>query len=302
MADDEQPPRDQPGPPPGPRPAEQPPSAPPDPPFPAARPDWPSTPGGNPSPAEQAFPAARPDRPSAPGAHPHGPPPGATPPPAVVPGEAFDAEQWRRFQEFQEFKRFEEAQGQAPPPRRAGKPLWRKLVFNRWVRRLVVLLLLLIAASWAVDHYFGNPDADLPASETGGGKASRTVLFAESPREAIRMIYNNVAQATLPDACTRFETEELAQLFADHFNAPDCPTAIRRLHDEVTDASAYARPVFPAAVDLRPGADGTVVVSSCELQISAGPRLGEFTLRIIPGSLSNQWIISGHRKEAADCR
>ncbi|MFC7617960.1 hypothetical protein ACFQV2_35725 [Actinokineospora soli] len=170
------------------------------------------------------------------------------------------------------------------------------------MRRLVFLLVLLAAASWAVNHYFGNPDEDLPASQTGGGKTTRTVLFAESPREAIRLIYNNVAQASLPDACTRFETEEVAQKFADHFGAPDCDTAVRRLHDEVTNASAYARPYFPAAVDLTPGPDGTVVISSCELDIRQGPRLGEFTLRVIPGSRSDQWTISDHRKEASDCR
>ena len=148
------------------------------------------------------------------------------------------------------------------------------------------------------------PEDQCRATVTAAWDAAldRTVLFAESPREAIRMIYNNVAQATLPDACTRFETEELAERFADHVGAPDCATAIRRLNAEVTNASAYARPYFPSAVDLTPGADGTVVVSSCALDIREGPRLGEFTLRVIPGSRANQWIISDHRKEAEDCR
>ena len=244
----------------------------------------------------------RPDRPGPPPAPRETPPPpspqGGLPP--AVPGESFDAEQWRRFQEFQEFQRFE--QEHPPPPPKPGKPLWRKLIGNKWVRRMVFLLVLLAAASWAVNHYFGDPDEDLPASMTGGGKATRTVLFAESPREAIRLIYNNVAQASLPDACTRFETEEVAQKFADHFNAPDCDTAVRRLHDEVTNASAYARPYFPSAVGLAPGPDGTVVISSCALDIREGPRLGEFTLRVIPGSRSDQWTIADHRKEAADCR
>lgn len=228
-------------------------------------------------------------------------------PPPAVQGQSYDPEQWQRYQRFQEFQKFEEAQrpgepARAEPPARSGKPLWRKVLFNRWVRRLAVLLAVVIAAGWALDHYFGNPDEGLPASETGGDKTTRTVLFAESPREAIRMIYNNVAQATLPDACTRFETEELAERFADHFNAPDCPTAIRSLHADVTDASDYARPYFPTAVKLTPDADGNVVVSSCELDIRQGPRLGEFTLRVIPGSRSDQWIITDHRKEAADCR
>ncbi|MGX7824247.1 hypothetical protein ACTG9Q_04075 [Actinokineospora sp. 24-640] len=228
-------------------------------------------------------------------------------PPPVIRGESYDPEQWQRYQRFQEFQKFEEAQrpgepARAEPPPRRGKPLWRKVLFNKWVRRLAVLLAVVIAAGWAVDHYFGNPDEDLPASETGGDKTTRTVLFAESPREAIRMIYNNVAQATLPDACTRFETEELAERFADHVNAADCPTAIRDLHADVTDASDYARPYFPASVKLTPDADGNVVVSSCELDIRQGPRLGEFTLRVIPGSRGNQWIITDHRKEASDCR
>ncbi|MFC5286032.1 hypothetical protein ACFPM7_03140 [Actinokineospora guangxiensis] len=241
-----------------------------------------------------------PAKPGPPPARPADVPPAPPGQPPVVPGESYDAAQWERFRQFQEFQRFEKDNPPPEPPR--GKPLWKKILFNRWVRRLVLLLVLLAAAGWAFDHYFGDPDEDLPASQTGGGKATRTVLFAESPREAIRMIYNNVAQTTLPDACTRFETEELAERFADHVGAPDCPTAIRRLNGEVTNASAYARPYFPSAVDLTPGADGTVVVSSCALDIREGPRLGEFTLRVIPGSRANQWIISDHRKEAEDCR
>lgn len=222
--------------------------------------------------------------------------------PPVVPGESFDAEQWRRFQEFQEFQRFEQAN---PPPTPRATPLWRKLLFSRWVRRLVFLLVLLAAAAWAFEHYFGDPDEGLPASQTGGFQETRTVVHAPSPAVAMRLLYKEVAGGadamTRSHACHRFETPELAQRFADAFTAPSCDVAIQRLSEEVTNASAYARPVPSSAVPP-PNADGAVVISSCEVGVEGGTPLGEFTFEVIPGSISDQWIITGHRKEAADCR
>ena len=245
------------------------------------------------------------DQPGPPPAVPGGPPPSPAPggagQPPVVPGESYDAEQWRRFQEFQEFQRFEEAN---PPPSR-GKPLWRRLVFNRWVRRLVFLLILLVGAAWSFDHYFGNPDEDLPASMTGGFQETRTVIHAPSPAVAMRLLYKEVAGGADPmtrtHACHRFETPELAQRFADHFSAPSCDVAVKRLSEEVTNASAYARPVPSAAIPA-PGPDGSVVISSCEVGVTGGTPLGEFTFQIIPDSIGDQWIITDHRKEAAGCR
>ncbi|GGS22916.1 hypothetical protein [Actinokineospora fastidiosa] len=241
------------------------------------------------------------DRPGPPPAVPDGQPP-------AVPDTGFDAEQWQRFQRFQEFQRLEEAQREGrlpplPPPYR--RPLWRRILFSKLVRKIAFLLALLVAASWALNHYFGDPDENLPAHITGGHQETRSVIHASSAAEAFRLFYKEVGGGTDPTtrthACHRFETPELEQRFADHFNAPSCEVAVQRLSDEVTDTTSYARH-RPWLEKLRPGPDGNVVISSCELEIEGGPPLGRFTFRIIPRSKGDQWIITDHQKEAADCR
>jgi hypothetical protein len=224
----------------------------------------------------------------------------------VVPGESYDAEQWERFRQFQEFQRFEGSQRggtPAPPPKRT--PTWRKVLFSKWLRRLILLTVLLLAARWALDHYFGDPDQDLPASETGGHKTSRNVIQARSPVEGVRLFYTGVAEGDNEVArnytCNRFATQELADRFADHFGAPSCQVAVERLFKEVTNHSDFAWPQRGTA-DYTPKADGSVVVSSCALDVSGGPRLGQFTFEIVPDSLDQQWMITQHEKEAEDCR
>ncbi|MDQ3404687.1 MAG: hypothetical protein M3548_15065 [Actinomycetota bacterium] len=226
-------------------------------------------------------------------------------PPDIVPGTStpggqFDAEQRRQFEEFQRFQEFQQTHGDAPSPHRR-RPTWRRILFAKWFRRLAFLLVLAIAAIWAYQHYFGGPDDSLPASQTGGGKTERTVLFASTPKEAVRMIYDNIAQNTLPDACTRFETEAVEQQFANHFNAGDCASAVRRLHEEVGTANDYAEPYFPPEMDLTERTDGTVVISSCALEVRDGPRLGRFTVRKIPNARGEQWTIAKHEAEPVPC-
>ncbi|WP_156893192.1 hypothetical protein [Actinokineospora enzanensis] len=261
-----------------------------------------------------------PGDPSDPNAHQRGDHP--APPPAVPPGNLpalppagqpplgpEDTEQWRKFQEFQRFQQFQEFQrtqgdelpGETSRPKRRGKPLWVRVLRSRWFRRLVYVIVFVLLLNWAYDHFFGNPDEDLPASVTGGSKARRTVLFATSPKVAVRMVYDNIAQEVLPDACTRFESEEVEMQFARHFNAPDCATAVHRLHADVTDVTRYSLPRFPPRMDLTPGPDGSVVISSCEMEVHDGPRLGRFTVKVIPGSRADQWTITRHDAEPDPC-
>ncbi|WP_436492427.1 hypothetical protein [Actinokineospora sp. HUAS TT18] len=218
-------------------------------------------------------------------------PPGdiPAPPPATQ-----DSAEWREFQEFQRFKEFQ--RGELPAARK--RPLWLRILLGKWVRRLVFLLILFIGAIWAYQHYFGNPDDDLPASQTGGGKTDRTVLFASTPKEAVRALYDNIAQNIPGDACSRFETEAVAQEFANAFNAPDCPIAVERLNAQVGKANDYAEPYFPPRMDLLPNASGLVVVSSCEMEVRDGPRLGKLTVKKIPNARGEQWTISDYSKEA----
>ncbi|WP_424189945.1 hypothetical protein ACOBQX_14270 [Actinokineospora sp. G85] len=227
----------------------------------------------------------------------------------VVPSPALTPEEAERFRQFQEFQRYQEWQRSSqfgspesdptePRPRRTSRPLWRKVLLSKWFRRVIYLLVVVLLLNWAYDKYFGGPDEDLPASQTGGGKTERTVLFATNPKEAVRAFYDNVAQETLPDACTRFATEQVAQSFATHFNAPDCPTAVKRLHTQVTSKNNYAEVFFPTAVSLVPDAGGEVRVSSCDLEVNSGPRLGVFTVKEIDKSRAGQWTIVRHERES----
>jgi hypothetical protein len=231
----------------------------------------------------------------------HGWVPAVRPPDYPVP---VDPEQLRRFEQFQEYQRFLEFQeyqrehGGLPPatPPAKKRPLYQRVLRSKLFRRLVVLLVLIIAASWAYEHYFGTDD-NLPASVTGGGRTTRTVLFATDPKEAVRAFYDNVAQGVLPDACNRLADEKVEQQFANDFGAADCPSAINALHAQVQHRNDYAEVFFPSSLNLTPGADGTVVVSSCALEVNGGPRLGRFTLKVIPGSRGDQWTITAHAPE-----
>ncbi len=217
--------------------------------------------------------------------------PDQIPPPFVPPGPVPD-QQWREFQEFQ---RFQEFQKNSPPTR--NKPKWLRILLGKWARRLVFLLVLALAAMWAYQHYFGGPDEALPASETGGGETERTVLFETAPDLAVRKVYNDVAHGILPNACTRFETPAVERKFADAFGTADCPSAVRELKAQVVRVDDYERPLFPPKMKLLPGPDGQVVISSCEMDIKGGPRLGRFTVKKIAGSRAEQWTISDFESE-----
>ncbi|CRK60081.1 hypothetical protein [Alloactinosynnema sp. L-07] len=217
-------------------------------------------------------------------------PPGDVPaPPPAFQGSP----EWREFQEFQRFKEFQ--RGELPPAKR--RPLWLKVLLGKWVRRLVFLLILFIAAGWAYQHYFGDPNENLPAAQTGGGSTNRTQLYSDTPKEAVRMLYDNIAQNTPIQACSRFESEAIGQKFANAFNAPDCLTAMKRLNAEVGTANDYAEPTFPPPMKLVPDINGIVVISSCEMIVRDGPRLGKLTVKKIPDARGEQWIISDYAKE-----
>ena len=225
------------------------------------------------------------------------------------PGQApMDPEAWRRFQEFQQFQQFQDYQrrygqqpgtGPLPPPVRPrsvgparSRPLWQRVVRGKLFRRLVLLALVLLALSWAYQHYFGTPDEDLPASETGGGQTRTNLLLEKTPEQAVRKLYDNIAQNIPNDACTRFDDEARRQ-FTDHFGGGECADVIADLHAKVTDANSYAESV-PAVLPGVNRGQPRVEVSSCAAGITGGPTLGVFTVRQIE---LGQWLIVEHRLE-----
>ncbi|WP_141134706.1 hypothetical protein [Haloechinothrix alba] len=235
------------------------------------------------------------------------------------PGAALDPEQLRQFQQFQQFQRFQELQRQRgaeapqhstdvpPPPVPYGyypypprPPLWRRLL-NRFVRRLiyvaVALVGLIIAFNVAFDYVFGSSDDDdRPAEETGGGTYETNPILPTSPREAVRMVYQNIAQGRADLACGRFG-DDVQPRFARNMGAADCQAAVESLHQAVTSRNNYAEPTFPRDVDPAPEAD-TVRISSCEMRVRDGPELGMFTVSRVE---QGQWLITDHDPEPDPC-
>ncbi|OLR90664.1 hypothetical protein [Actinokineospora bangkokensis] len=260
-------------------------------------------------PEQSRPPALRP--PTPPAAPPAQPPLPGTPVPPPTPVGPDEQERWRQFQEFQRFQEWQRSSQFGTPdagptedrPPRKGKPLWRRVLLSKWSRRVLYLLVVVLVLNWAYQHYFGGPDENLPASVTGGGKTERNKVFEFSGEEAVRKVYNDIAQDLSRNACDRFATAEVEQSFADHFNAPDCETAVHRLHAQIPKRTGAVN-TFAEASFLKVDRDTSAqpdpdaqVFSGCGLDTGTGPRLGQFTAEKIAGSAGGQWIITAHSRE-----
>lgn len=234
--------------------------------------------------------------------------PGALPP-------GLNADEYRRFQEFQRFQdyqRFVESQRQpAPPPalpvpvhhdmaeqlagvrqhlaelsatqgqinRTLNPPTWQKVLRNKWLHRLVWLIVIVVLATWGVPklihHYFGTSDA------AGGGPSAALPLpkgqsgvLPQGPHQAVADVYTFIAENYPTQACFIFSTPAARQ-FATAAGTSTCAAAVAAIHGQVGDKDAYAEP------DLTPlpsPSGDTMTISSCDFPVTGGPRLGTFTL------------------------
>jgi len=221
-----------------------------------------------------------------------------------------DPEQVRQFQQFQQFQELMKQGGVPPtvlPP--AKRPLWQRVLRSKPVRWLVILFLLLATLPiwgplllagliYVWIHLFLSHEDNRPASETGGGTYHTNHILKDNPYDAVRQVYQRVADNSPDFACGVF-TDEAAQQFANHVNAADCPAAIAKLNGEIDKSqpgwlNGYAEPDFHGRMGEVPSAD-TITISSCDLGVTAGPRLGAFTLNRVD---KGQWLITGHQRES----
>ncbi|HEU5469571.1 MAG TPA: hypothetical protein VFV67_02880 [Actinophytocola sp.] len=239
-------------------------------------------------------------------------------PPALRPNEPapVDPEQVRQFQQFQQFQELIRQHGGVPPG--AGpppsKPLWKRVLTSKAVRKLALLLVVALGLLFAFDYYFGNKNDDLPASETGGGTNQTNKISARTPKEAVRLVYAHIAQfdkANNADearreaafVCGQFGSGK-EQDFAKHFGAATCELAVAKLNGEIDKPpntnwrNAYGDPFIGARDPVLSQTETEAVVTSCTIQVR--PRLGEFTLEQVRdqnGKLNGTWVIIGHRLE-----
>lgn len=150
---------------------------------------------------------------------------------------------------------------------------------------------------WGYNHYFGgSDDENLPAAVTGGQKYHATEILSTQPHEAVRTVYDAIAQNLPEQGCGRF-AEPTQQRFAEDMGYPDCRQAIIGLNAQVKGVNDYAEPIFPPDA-MAPPLESTTTISSCEMQVMGGPRLGEFSLARTD---KGQWLITGHSREPQPC-
>ncbi|MFC4001592.1 hypothetical protein ACFS2C_00645 [Prauserella oleivorans] len=276
----------------------------------------------------------RPDGQPAPGQQ----PPGSQMQPAQ-PGDPqrFDPEQLRQFQQFQQFQeflRYQEAQrssgadlvpsAQYPPaptgtrevePRRPARPRvpgWLRWLGKKVLGWLIFFLLLAIALTWAYNHFFGGEDegdSTEAAAKLGGGTYHTNEILSDQPHEAVRGVYDAIAQVDpsngeplVAQACGRFD-RATQQQFARNLGYGDCRQAVLALNKQVTHVNDYAESIYPRRYDQYSPSDqhaaGTVRIDSCEFPIKGGPALGTFT--VTEQDFAGQWLITGHEPGPKTC-
>jgi len=247
--------------------------------------------------------------------------PAGAPPTPLPPG--LDADEYRRFQEFQRFQDYQrfvgtQQDGNQPVPapqhhelvthladmrgqlarieRVTNPPTWQKVLRNKWLHRLVWLVVLIGLATWGVPtlihHYFGNSDSGTGPAALPLPKGQSGVL-PEGPHQAVADVYMFIAENQPTYACLIFSGPAGKQ-FAAAVGAPKCEQAVTTLSAQVTDKTAYASPLLTPL----PGPQGpTMIISSCSFAVAGGPRLGTFTL-----TQQNQgWEITGYAAGPTPC-
>lgn len=242
-----------------------------------------------------------------------------------------DEEEFRQYQKFLEFQRFQEWQRKygedaLPPPPGDAMPesvrrsWWKRALWRagaKLVRRLIYLLVLLLVAAlafnWLMGALFGGGGT---GNGGGGGSESgepppRPQLRQADPEQAIVAVYDylatddysNLDPGRPPMVCLLF-TPSAASAFASAHDAPDCGTAARRLHQQVTDPMTYKNPelgedavqeVHNPKFGGSDNAPNDAVVRSCRIGADGGPQLGDFGLR---RESNGGWVIDSYERSS----
>ncbi|MGW5643098.1 hypothetical protein ACWEV3_25390 [Saccharopolyspora sp. NPDC003752] len=231
------------------------------------------------------------------------------------PQQPADDAEFRQYQQFLEFQKFREWQRSqdgevavpppaAPPaatPTTPKKAWWKRalgLLRYKLVRRLIYLLLALLLLNYlynsVMTSWFGSTGSDNGSTNTGAPPDSAP-MKARTPAEAVLDVYNLLRGDDPTVACAYFEASAKSGFAAAH-QAPDCATAARRLHDQITIPGTYANPSFGENAVNIAGPDAQVL--GCRMQVTGGPRLGSFKLTQQP---DGGWAISAYALQTPSC-
>jgi hypothetical protein len=261
-------------------------------------------------------------------------PAGSNPPASQPPMDPAQLEQFRQFQQFQDYLKFTQSQQgnqPAPPPdagmvqappsqpatqdsgagrppvippgyqlvptERRRAPKWVSWLGKKVIAWALAIVILGLAGTWLYNHFFPNDSGKTSAqlAQEGGGKYQTNHILSTSPYEAVREVYDAVAQNLVPQACGRMD-EPIQQKFAQDLGYADCQVAVHELNRKVTNKNKYAESMPSSVSEPYPGDRFTI--SSCKFGIEGGPALGAFTVAKVP---KGQWLIVEHTNEPTPC-
>jgi hypothetical protein len=198
---------------------------------------------------------------------------------------------------------------QLVPVERRRAPKWVTWLGKKVLAWVLAFILLAVAGTWLYNHFFPNDSGKTSAqlAQEGGGKYHTNHVFSTNPYEAVRMVYHNVAQSRVDDACGRFQNEgqrdiqtrfaqDIAQTFRQNAAQTDCKKAVEFLATQVTNKNDYAESLPSSISEPLPG--DTVTIDSCTFPVTGGPALGVFTVSKVE---KGQWLITGHAIGPAKC-
>jgi hypothetical protein len=206
----------------------------------------------------------------------------------------------------QQLTELTEAQRKAE--RAANPPLWRKILRNKWLHRLLALIVLLLVGSWVLNHYFGKDPNETDKQAERPGTLQRKKVPIPNPEDTVHFVYQNTADAkTAPAGATRSASDICSiafsdsgqQAFAMAFAKPDCVAAVLYISNRVDNVAEYsARAQSRDLVRFHDRARTRATMSSCEMDVSGGPLLGRFELA---RDNFGGWQITGFTRELAPC-
>lgn len=194
-------------------------------------------------------------------------------------------------------------EAQQAAERRANPPLWRKVLRNKWLHRLVVLAILLTLGPWIVSSLIGSDDkAQEDAKTARPGTRVEKNTREKTPQDAVTFVYDEAAylmdypdpRAAAAKPCGRAFYPQGAAEFARVLGQPTCEQALISMAKQVTDPDRYELPSIPGVY----GQLREVRLGACQITVAGGPPMGEFDLK---KDERGNWAISGFRKDERKC-
>lgn len=235
------------------------------------------------------------------------------PAPQLDPQQLAEFEQFKKFQEYLRFTETQQgsrpgaevvpAQPARPDRPRPKLPRWLAWLGKKVLGWIIAIVLLAIAGTILYNHFFPSDSgkSSEQVAREGGGKWHTNHVFSKNPYEAVRFVYQDIAQGSIEDACGRFQYEptkniDIQAKFAADLGQGDCRQAVQAINAQVTNKNDYAESL-PSYIS-EPLIGDTVTIDSCTFPIQGGPALGVFTVSKVE---LGQWLITGHTPGPAKC-